>query len=509
MIFFNKFTALKWYFDMKIRIVKTASKAKAVQIVRYQNNKRTILQHIGSAHTEVELGELIILAEEWMKDFSKQLSIFPDESPNKLIHLNHCTFIGVQYNFFYQQICVIQDKMGFAGLPLLLNDLVIMRIFEPASKLRSLELMDQFFGIKHSRKSYYKIAPQCLDLKEKVEMKVVDFAKEHYSFNFDIVFYDVTTLYFETFEEDELRKNGFSKDSKSQQPQILVALMVTKEGFPIAFEIFSGNTFEGHTIIPTINDFIKRNKVKEFTIVADAAMISSENITQLHQNDINYIVGARMGNLSIKHLETIDKQIVRQDGKSIRIKTELGYLICSYSSVRYRKDLYEMNKQIEKAKEVIKVPSKSRKLKFTKTNDQKLELNEELIEKTKKLLGIKGYYTNLEQKITDNKTIIERYHELYKIEQAFRVSKSDLQTRPIFHFKEQPIKLHILICFMALVISKHIEIKAGVSIRKFLDESKKIVDGQILNHITHKTVTVKAEQTPKMGKLIAKLFPPH
>lgn len=494
---------------MKIRVVKTASKAKAVQIVRYQNNKRTILQHIGSAHTEAELDELILLAEEWIKDFSKQLSIFPDESPNKLIHLNHCTFIGVQYNFFYRQISVIQDKMGFAGLPLLLNDLVTMRIFEPASKLRSLDLIEQFFGIKHSRKSYYKIAPQCVDLKEKVEMKVVEFAKEHYSFNFDIVFYDVTTLYFETFEEDELRKNGFSKDSKSQQPQILVALVVTKEGFPIAFEVFSGNTFEGHTIIPTIKDFIKRNKVKEFTVVADAAMISLENIIQLNQNEINYIVGARMGNLSIKLLETVDKQIVREDGKSIRIKTELGYLICSYSSVRYRKDLYEMNKQIEKAKQVIQVPSKSRKLKFTKTNDQKLELNDELIEKTKKLLGIKGYYTNLEENIADNKTIIARYHELYKIEQAFRVTKSDLQTRPIFHFKEQPIKLHILICFMALVISKHIELKAGVSIRKFIDESKKIVDGQILNHITHKTVNVKAEQTPKMDKLAAKLFPPH
>ncbi|MBK9254848.1 MAG: IS1634 family transposase [Saprospiraceae bacterium] len=355
---------------MKIRIVKTASNAKAVQIVRYQNNRRIILHHIGSAHNEIELDELMTIANEWIKDASKQLSVFPDESPNKLLHLNHCTFIGVQYHFFYQQINTIQDKLGFVGLPALLNDLVTMRIFEPASKLRSLELMEHFFGIKHSRKSYYKIAPQCIDLKEKVETKVVDFAKEHYSFNYDIVFYDVTTLYFETFAEDELRKNGFSKDNKSQQPQILIALMVTQEGFPIAYEIFSGNTFEGHTIVPVIKDFIKRNNVESFTVVADAAMISSENIAHLIQNNINYIVGARLGNLSVKLLETIDQQIVRQDGKSIRIKTELGCLICSYSSVRYRKDLYEMNKQIEKAKQVIELPSKRRKQKFTKTNDQ-------------------------------------------------------------------------------------------------------------------------------------------
>lgn len=383
---------------MKIRVVTTASKAKAVQIVRYQNNKRVIMQHIGSAHNQAELEELMLSAQEWIKDYSSQLSVFADESPNKLLHLNHCTFIGVRYSYFYRQITSIQDRMGLSGLPPLLSDLSIVRIFEPASKLRSLELMERYFGIKHSRKSYYRIAPQCIELKGMVQDRVVAFAKEHYSFDFDIVFYDVTTLYFETFEEDDLRKNGFSKDNKSQQPQILIALMVTKEGFPIAYEIFSGNTFEGHTFIPVIKDFIDRNKVKEFTVVADAAMISAENIAQLTQSNINYIVGARMGNLPAALLETVDKQIDRQDGKSIRVKTELGYLICSYSAVRYRKDLYEINKQIEKAKQVIEAPSKAKRTKFTKTSNQQMELNQELIEKTKKLLGIKGYYTNLEER---------------------------------------------------------------------------------------------------------------
>lgn len=369
--------------------------------------------------------------------------------------------------------------------------------------------MEQYFGIHHARKTYYKIAPKCIELKKTVEEKVVNFAKAHYAFNFDILFYDVTTLYFETFEEDELRKNGFSKDNKSQQPQILIALMVTKEGFPIAYEVFSGNTFEGHTIIPVIRDFIKRNNVEEFTVIADAAMISSENVRQFTENSINYIVGARLGNTSSGLLDTIDKNITRENGKSIRIKTDNGYLICSYSSVRYRKDLYEMNKQIEKAKKIIANPSKSKKLKFTQTNGQKIELNEKLIEKTKKLLGIKGYYTNLKETIADNQTIIERYHELYKIEQAFRMSKSDLETRPIFHFKEQPIKLHLLTCFMALVISKHIELKTGVSIRKFIDEVKKIADGQLLNQITNKVVIVKAKPTDKMNGFIANLSSPH
>ncbi|MBI3220221.1 MAG: IS1634 family transposase [Bacteroidetes bacterium] len=494
---------------MKIRIVKTASGAQAVQVVRYQHNKRVIVQHIGSAHSGEELNEFILIAEEWIKDFSNQLSVFPDEDPNKLLHLNHCKFIGVKYHFFRDLVNTLHDNAGFGDLPALLNDLVTIRMFEPASKLRSLALLEQFFGIKHSRKSYYRIAPQCIELKAMVEQKVIAFARENYAFQFDLVFYDVTTLYFETFEEDELRKNGFSKDNKSQQPQILIALMVSKEGFPIAYEVFSGNTFEGHTIIPVVKQFVKSHEVKEFTVVADAAMISTENVKQLAPNNINYIVGARLGNIGSALLENIDKNISRVDGKSIRIKTDNGYLICSYSSVRYRKDLYEMNRQIEKAKQVIEKPSKSKKLKFTKTNNQQIEINEGLIEKTKKLLGIKGYYTNLEESVADNKTIIERYHELYKIEQAFRISKSDLQTRPIFHFKEQPIKLHILICFMALVISKHIELKAGISVRRFLDESKKIVDGQILNEMTRKIITVKAEPTPKMKDIISKLLPPH
>ena len=494
---------------MRIRVVKTSSNAKAVQVVNYQNNKRVILKHIGSAHSDETLKELMILAKEWINDYTGQLSIFPDSNPNSVIHTNYSTFIGVKYHLFYKQIRFIQTQMGLDSLPALLNDLVAIRIFEPASKLRSLALLEQYFGIIHSRKAFFRIAPECFSLKGIVEEKVVHFAKEHYSFDYDLLFYDVTTLYFETFEEDELRKNGFSKDNKSQQPQILVALMVTKDGFPVAYEVFPGNTFEGHTIVPVIKDFITRNGVKTLTVIADAAMISTENIKQLTQNNINYIVGARLGNITEALLETIDKNICRKDGKSIRIKTNNGELICSYSSVRYRKDKYEMEKQIEKAKEAIAKPSKNKKLKFIKTKAELTELNEVLIEKTTKLLGIKGYYTNLEEIVASNKTIMERYHELYRIEQAFRISKSDLQTRPIYHFKEQPIKLHILICFMALVISKHIELKTGISINRFIQEAKKNADGEIMNHITEKIITIKAHPTKKMNELIEKLNLPH
>ena len=493
-----------------IRVVKTASNAKGVQIVRYVERKRVVVHHIGSAHNEEELKVHLAAAQEWIASQTHQLSVFPDVTTTNILLLDRCEFLGVYYTFLYDILYKLQNRIGYLVLDSpLLNDLVTIRILEPASKLRSIELIETYFGIKHRRQKFYEAAPKWLGLKEVVERQTVYFAEKEFNFDYTLLFYDVTTLYFETFEADELRKPGFSKDNKFHQPQILVALMVTQTGFPIAYEIFSGNTFEGHTIIPVIQSFIKKHKVKNFTVVADAAMISTANVQDLKQANVHYIVGARLGNLPTQTLQQIDQQLIREDGRIIRISTDNGFLVCSYSQKRFRKDQYEMEKQIEKAKDFIKYPSKNKKTKFIKSEQQKMELNESLIAKTKMLLGIKGYYTDLEETIIDNKTIIERYHDLYKIEQAFRVSKNDLQTRPIFHFKEDPIKLHILICFMALAVSKFIELKTGTSIRAFLTECKKITDARMLNKLNNKMITMRTRLSPRILDLLGKIDLPH
>jgi transposase len=495
---------------VQIREVKTGSGSIAVQIIYYKNRKRVILKHIGSAKTDEDISELRLIAEAFIKDYTNQGSLFDETDTSQLFDVNHCESVAVEYNWFYNTITQLQNQIGFnIGGRSLLNDLVTIRIMEPASKLRSIELIEQYFGIKHRRQRFYESALNWLLLKEKIEQAVIAFAKKTYHFDFEILFYDVTTLYFETFKEDELRKNGFSKDNKSQQPQIVVALMVSKEGFPIAYEIFSGNTFEGHTFIPVIKDFIKKNNVKNITVVADAAMISDDNIKALVAAELKYIVGARLGNINNDLLAQIDKQLLREDCKMIRMNTDKGYLVCSYSSIRAKKDEHEMNKQIEKAKSIILSPSKQKKSKFVKSENQKLLVNDVLIEKTKKLLGVKGYYTNLMETEADNKMIVEKYHELYKIEQAFRIAKSDLQTRPIFLFKEDPIKLHMLICFMAMVISKHIELQTKESIRKFVSESKKVPDVRLYNLLTKKEFVVKARYPLKIYEYENALNLPH
>jgi hypothetical protein len=491
---------------LKYRSVKTSSGKIAIQVYYLHNRKRVIVKHLGSASTQDELNHLKHLAEQSIVDYSNQASLFPSSKSGAYSYLEQYECVGFYYRFFYDTIQRLITQLGIEELTSsLFKDLITIRILEPASKLGSIELIETYFGIKHRRQNYYKEAPKWNSLKDHAIAKVNDFAKRKYGFDYSLLFYDVTTLYFESFEDDELRKTGFSKDSKSQQPQIVVGLMVSKDGFPIAFDIFPGNTFEGHTILPVVKTFIVKNKVSSFTVVADAAMISNDNIRELKSNGIHYIVGARLGNLPQAIFDELDVKIKREEGKAIRLHTDKGHLICSFSSARYRKDKYEMEKQILKAKSILKSPSKNTKAKFVKTHNEKLGLNEELIKKSTKLLGIKGYYTDLDEQDLPTNMVIERYHQLYRVEQAFRVAKSDLETRPIFHFKDEPIKLHILICFLALTISKHIEIKTGLSIRRFITETKKVTDAKMQNKLTQKEVIVKGKVTKKLEELLAKI----
>jgi len=490
-----------------LRVVKTKSKSRAVQVIRYHDGRRIIVKHIGSARDDDDLQVLTALAHEYISEIGSQADLFPpSEQHSNLLLLNQAQYLGFYYTFLYDLIHSIQIQIGYTeSTEGLLTDLVVMRIIEPCSKLRSIELMETYFGIRHRRQRYYESALKWLDLKAIVEQQTLEFAKQKYGFNFSMLFYDVTTLYFETFEADELRKPGFSKDGKSQQPQILVALMVTQDGFPVSYEVFAGNTFEGHTLLPVIQSFIKLHQVQHFTVVADAAMISTANVEALRAARISYIVGARLGNIPDALFEQINTQLPREEGRTIRIETARGFLICSFSKQRYKKDSYEMNKQIEKARGLLSTPSKAQRVKFLRTDQKTATLNEELISKTTALLGVKGYYTDLAESIADNQTVIARYHDLYKVEQAFRVSKSDLKTRPIFHFKEEPIKLHLLICFMALAVSKHIELRTKGSIRALITECKKITDARLQNKITGKELRLRAPIPSDLQRQISKL----
>lgn len=489
-----------------IRTIKTSSGKTAVQVIRYEKRKTVVVKHIGSASDKKELQNLKKNAKYWIESVSGQLSIFSEGLEPLVVQLKQLQYLGFRYGLLYEILYEVSKQFKFQWLRnKLLMDLVIARIAEPASKLQSIEFLREHMGIKHSRRELYRQIPGILRARKTVESKVLEIAKKEFAFNFSLVFYDVTTLYFESFQEDELRQSGFSKDNKFTQPQILLGLLVSREGFPVGYQIFEGKKFEGHTLIPVILRFKRKNKVEKLTVVADAAMISIENIKALTKVDLNYIVGARGGNLPMKTIEEVSSKLLGQDGKTIRIQTSYGDLVCEFSQKRYVKDKREMEKQITKAEKLLKNPGGIKRVKFISSQGQDYSLNTQLIEKTKLLLGIKGYYTNLANTEVNDQEVIEHYHNLWHVEQAFRISKSDLQIRPMFHYKKQMIETHILICFMALAICKYIEQKTGRSIKSCIKILKNVTDATVVNTLSGEEITLRSPISDEIRRVIERL----
>jgi transposase len=269
--------------------------------------------------------------------------------------------------------------------------------------------------------------------------------------------------------------------------------LVTRQGFPLGYEIFAGNTFEGKTMIPVLESFAKRYRIQTPTVVADAAMLSHANIAELKKRNLSYIVGARLANASPSVITQVSNVLNQQDGAIVRTPTKHGDLVASFSSQRYRKNKGDMERQIERAKMLVEYNEPGRRAKFvTKDNGDIYALNEHLIEKTKKLLGIRGYYTDISENKLPNSEVITRYHDLWHVENAFRMAKGDLAARPIFHHKEDAIKTHILICFTALVIGKYVELRTGVSNRAMRDILWSVTDAHMVDTATEETFTFRS-----------------
>lgn len=510
---------------MKIRTTKTSSGSIAVQVIAYSKRKVKILAHIGSARKEADIMALKKIASAWIHSNSNpQLSFipqfersFPAISP--IVQIDKCEYLGFRYQLLYDVLwnltvkfkfhLLIRHKQQVSNAAEIINDLVIARISAPGSKVEAFEFIKDYFGINHSRRDFYRILRELPGLKSDAEAKSIAVAKKYFGFNFSFVFYDLTTLYFESEKDEEgfgLRKIGFSKENKSSNPQIMIGLLVNDQGFPISYQIFPGNKFEGHTLMPSILAIKNKHKIQQMTIVADSAMISDENVRFLKSQSLNYIVAARTANLPITTIEEISKQLNRQDEAIIRIPTESkGDLILSFSKKRYDKEKREMDKHVEKANLYLKRPSSAeiiKRTKFLKGKNQGYELNQNLIDKTNLLLGIKGYYTNCDEEKFSNQEIIKHYKNLWNVEKSFRISKSDLKVRPIFHSKQQAIEAHILICFMALAIAKYIEIKTSKSIKAVVKELKKITDARIYDTITKKTFTLRSNINPVTQKML-------
>lgn len=454
-----------------IRRVKTKSGAIAIQVGQYQGKRFRIIKHIGSTKELPKLTELMDLATKYIESNSSQLSLNFNPHSDEVLFKKGIYAQNSRLTTAYDYLEKIYQKLGFNQLNSdLLKHFCLIRVLEPASKIKSLYLLQKYFGLEYKKTTVFRKLRELIALKEKTVGLAISYAKQNLGFDFSLVFYDVTTLYFETHQSDDFRLNGFSKDNKINQPQILVGLMVNQTGFPVYYDIFPGNTFEGHTIIPIITGIKTKYYIGRLTVVADAGMLSEENLIALQNHQIDYIVGARIKKLKMGQIKLVAKELNQTDGKTIRQDN----VIYDYSSKRAKKDKVDFDKQLQKAEYLVTHPAKALKRSsfLASPKNKDLSLNLEIIEKYRLLEGIKGYKTN----VTDmpDQLLISRYKDLWHVEQSFRIAKSDLQARPIYHRKKDSIEYHLLIVFMALCLIKVIEQEKQTSIQKVVDELKDI-----------------------------------
>jgi transposase len=477
--------------DLKVRKTRTASGAIAIQVVRHEGKRRIVVKHIGSAHDTEAQVRLLADASAYVQEHCVQPSLL-DKATNEAIgpslDLAHTKLLGVTHQFARNALLACAKQCGLSMLADIDLDFALMRIIEPASKVRTIELLKRYFDVSYAERTLYRRLPKLLELQEAVEKQAIQIARNDLQESLSLVLYDVTTLYFESFKEYDFQRPGFSKDNKPQQPQIMIGLITTRSGFPVMHEVFEGNTFEGSTMLGIVRQFQKRVGDAKPVIVADAAMLSRANMAQLSADGYRYVVGARLANMPKALIAELDRRLPRVDKAIVRLtpnttsktqgvnddpKPQEGVIttICEFSEKRYKKDKRELDKQVQRALALVARKEPGRRAKFVKksADEKTFTFDEELKAKAEKLLGIKGYVTNISEQELSSAQIIAHYHELWHVEHAFRMSKSDLRTRPIFHHSKDTIRAHVMLCFIALMIGKYLETKTGQSLRQVRD----------------------------------------
>ena len=478
-----------------IRKVKTASGATAVQIAYKQKGVISKIIHIGSAHTEEELNILLALAHKRLQ--ADQLELFP-EAPSSLRMGIKRSFSGLLWDTLQEQYRQLEFDQLDDGV---FEALCITRIVEPTSKLDSLRVLADLGVDPIDRNKLYRCLVRAANLDYRKIISQACFDHVH-GCDLVLVLYDVTTLYFEIQEEDNYRKPGLSKERRLE-PQIIIGLLVDRNGFPLGLHSFEGNKAETKTILPVLEAFQAQHGLTKVTVVADAAMFSASNLEALTKAGYTYIVGSRLHKVPYdiaeyqKTGELSDQQIV--------VSPQEGYrVIYQYRTKRAALDLRNIEKQVAKAKKAISGQIPVNRTKFLSVKAKDKQLNQKLIDKAYALAGIKGYVTNLD--IPDEE-VIAYYHQLFRVEAAFRMAKSDLRARPIYHHNREAIEAHLTIVLAALAISRNIEYQTGVSIKQFVKRIRPLRSAMVT--FNGKDILIEPEVPEVARRVLNRLFSGH
>lgn len=339
---------------------------------------------------------------------------------------------------------------------------MLARLTFPKSKLKTTEFLYRYKQIDWDEDQLYRYLDKLYHTqKELIQQISYSHTLQLFDNKIGVVFYDVTTLYFEIDQEDELRKTGFSKEGKHQNPQIVLGLLVSKNGYPLAYEIFEGNKFEGHTMLPVIDAFKNKYNLKQLIVIADSGLLSNSNTEELQAKGYEFILGARIKNEGRQMRKNI-LSLMLKNGESAIIQKGNLKLIISYSDDRAKKDRYNREKGLKRLEAQIKRGRLTKQNinnrgynKFLKLDGKiDVSIDKEKIIQDSQWDGLKGYLSNAE---LSKDQIIENYQHLWQIERAFRIAKTDLKIRPIYHRLQRRVEAHICISFVAYKVYKELE----------------------------------------------------
>jgi len=450
---------------------KNNSGSISIIVLKKQRRSNKVVSYVGTANNEYELEYLIRVAKKRISNIQgEQLSIFDNQTAAAKLHgflkrfiPKHAIRVG-----YYEVFGKVFDELQLNDLvkSSLFKNLIIARIAKPNSKLSTARWLNDKLQVKTNSDQIYRLMDEIDYLTQRqINNHLYQYVKDYLNDEIHVIFFDATTLHFETFETDSFRSLGYSKVGKHNQPQIVVGLMVTREGLPLGYEVFPGNKWDGHTIVSALTRVKRRSGVNRVVFVADAGMSTEKNIALIEEFGYEFILADKLKSRSdqIKEYVLDPKNYNDQDICEMVIGARNHKLISHYSEDRARKDRVDRENVIERTRKKI-----SRKNRITKSvirapkyfdliGQSNLVLNREKVRNDQRWDGIKGYRTNIEDLPAID--IIARYHDLWQVERAFKVTKQDLGIRPIHHRKRDRIRAHIFLVFVSLVVSRMVELK--------------------------------------------------
>ena len=508
-----------------LRKVRTASGATAVQIAVKEGRRDKVIEHLGSAHTDAELAALMQVGRAKLRAGQDELDLGldPQTDPQAAVIETATSAMLIE---------VIRDAYSHLGFDVVADEaffqLVLARLVEPTSKVDSIRVLTEIGVAPAHLNTFTNALKRCAGRDYRDQLAQACFAHAARRGALSLVLYDVTTLYFEAEKEDDLRKVGYSKERRVD-PQIVVGLLVDRTGFPLEIGCFEGNHAETRTIIPIIRQFTERHDLEQVVVVADAGMLCAANLNDLDDAQLRFIVGSRVTKApadleshfrwngeAFSDGQVIDTVTARHANTKINDParrrepvwdpsrdTGAWRAVWQYSAKRAVRDTRTLNQQEQRAQAIIEGERRIKTARFVKTTPTGRTLDTGALERARSLVGLKGYVTNIPAELMSPGEVISSYHDLWRVEQSFRMSKTDLRARPIFHRTREAIEAHLTIVFAALAVARYLHEATGMSIKKIIHTLRPLQE--ITISLNGQTLTAKPRLHADARELLHRL----